>query len=177
MWVTDLNGETIVISVKSIAAKICRSSLAIIGIALFNCPAFCRDGASDISITPSPTETYLEFHEKMLAASSVDQLSPMFTKSRADQIKTDKEKMPPAQIKAMFNFMQELAPRKVHVLAEQTDGDICMLAVEAPEYKDPILGTQSKSVTKGTIRLIREDGRWKIEKEQWNTSSGADSSK
>jgi len=133
------------------------------------------EGPAAEAQTATPTQIYLDFHEKMLAAKSIDEISPWFTKSRADQIKADKENMPAEQLKAMFGFMQELAPRKVRVIAEKIIAENCMLAVEAPDYKDPLLGTNAKVETKGTIRLIRQEGVWKIEKEQWNSGDASSS--
>lgn len=153
-----------------------------------------NSGSAGSSSRATPSQIYLNFHEKMLVASSVDELCPMFAAKRVEQIKSDEEKLPPAQIKAMFQFMQKVSPRKVRILGEAITNDTCTLTLDAPGYKDPIfgaasLGVDSSSVaspessasveaesgvqavkkkgTTGKISMVREDGQWKIEKESW----------
>ncbi len=91
----------------------------------------------------TPSQIYLNFHEKMLVASSVDELCPMFAAKRVEQIKSDEEKLPPAQIKAMFQFMQKVSPRKVRILGEAITNDTCTLTLDAPGCKDPIFAAPS----------------------------------
>ena len=94
----------------------------------------------------TPSQIYLNFHEKMLVASSVDELCPMFAAKRVEQIKSDEEKLPPAQIKAMFQFMQKVSPRKVRILGEAITNDTCTLTLDAPGCKDPIFAAPSLAV-------------------------------
>ena len=153
-----------------------------------------NSGSAGSSSRATPSQIYLNFHEKMLVASSVDELCPMFAAKRVEQIKSDEEKLPPAQIKAMFQFMQKVSPRKVRILGEAITNDTCTLTLDAPGYKDPIFGAASlgadassesspessasadpanraqsvkKKGTTGKISMVREDGQWKIEKESW----------
>lgn len=129
--------------------------------------ACAQDSISNNGATPS--QIYLNFHEKMLGASSVDDLCPMFAANRVEQIKNDKKNLPPQQIKEMFQFMQKVSPRKVRILGEAINNDTCTLTLDAPGYKDPIFGdmASAKKGTVGKISLVREDGQWKIEKESW----------
>ncbi len=151
--------------------------------------ACAQDNTGAGSSSRTPSQIYLNFHEKMLVASSVDELCPMFAAKRVEQIKSDEEKLPPAQIKAMFQFMQKVSPRKVRILGEAITNDTCTLTLDAPGYQDPIFaapslevgtvaasasfnaesGAQSvkKKGTTGKISMVREDGQWKIEKESW----------
>ena len=157
--------------------------------------ACAQDNAGSAgSSNRTPSQIYLNFHEKMFVASSVDELCPMFAAKRVEQIKSDEEKLPPAQIKAMFQFMQKVSPRKVRILGEAITNDTCTLTLDAPGYKDPIFGAASlgadassesspessasadpanraqsvkKKGTTGKISMVREDGQWKIEKESW----------
>lgn len=131
-----------------------------------------NNGAAGSSSRATPSQIYLNFHEKMLGASSVEELCPMFAAKRVEQIKSDEEKLPPAQIKAMFQFMQQVSPRKVRILGEAVTNDTCTLTLDAPDYKDPIFGESASPVatkkgTTGKISMVREDGQWKIEKESW----------
>ncbi|CAN5477710.1 hypothetical protein BH11CYA1_BH11CYA1_11840 [soil metagenome] len=143
----------------------------------------------------TPSQIYMTFHEKMLAANSVDDLCPLFTATRVAQIRSDEKTLPPAQVKAMFQFMQKVSPRKVRILGEAINNDSCTLTLDAPGYKDPIFGEMmtaadskeiaanssvgssietsvkatAKKGTVGKISLLREDGQWKIEKESWQS--------
>ncbi len=105
-----------------------------------------NSGSAGSSSRATPSQIYLNFHEKMLVASSVDELCPMFAAKRVEQIKSDEEKLPPAQIKAMFQFMQKVSPRKVRILGEAITNDTCTLTLDAPGYKDPIFGAASLGV-------------------------------
>jgi hypothetical protein len=124
------------------------------------------------SSSATPSQIYLNFHEKMLGASSVEELCPMFAANRVEQIKSDEKKLPAEQTKAMFQFMQQVSPRKVRVLGEAITNDSCTLTLDAPDYKDPIFGDNGtraadKKGTTGKVSMVREDGKWKIEKESW----------
>ncbi|MFA6208081.1 MAG: hypothetical protein WC714_01510 [Candidatus Obscuribacterales bacterium] len=154
-------------------------------------PACAQDnnGGRSSSNGATPSQIYLNFHEKMLAASSVDELCPMFAATRVEQIKSDEKTLPAEQIKAMFQFMQQVSPRKVRILGEAINNDTCTLTLDAPDYKDPIFGAANsssssetsntsssssssspkKKSTVGKISLVREDGQWKIEKESWQS--------
>lgn len=105
--------------------------------------ACAQDNTVAGSSSRTPSQIYLNFHEKMLVASSVDELCPMFAAKRVEQIKSDEEKLPPAQIKAMFQFMQKVSPRKVRILGEAITNDTCTLTLDAPGYRDPIFATPS----------------------------------
>lgn len=137
-------------------------------------PACAQDNSPGRSSSSgaTPSQIYLSFHEKMLGASSVDELCPMFAANRVEQIKSDEKKLPPEQTKAMFQFMQQVSPRKVRILGEAVTNDTCTLTLDAPDYKDPIFGESASPVatkkgTIGKVSMVREDGQWKIEKESW----------
>ena len=159
-------------SICSIAASCIVLSVISTAVAMQAACAQDNSGAGGSSSRATPSQIYLNFHEKMLDASSVDELCPMFAAKRVEQIKSDEEKLPPAQIKAMFQFMQKVSPRKVRILGEAIINDTCTLTLDAPGYKDPIFAESASPVaekkgTIGKITMVREDGQWKIEKESW----------
>ena len=96
----------------------------------------------------------------------------MLAADRVEKIKSDEKTLPAEQTKAMFQFMQQVSPRKVRILGEAVTNDTCTLTLDAPDYKDPIFGESSSPVatrkgTIGKVSMVREDGQWKIEKESW----------
>ncbi|MBP9092665.1 hypothetical protein KBI23_16705 [bacterium] len=152
--------------------------LAISFITIFTASGLQAACAQDNSVGKSnssgatPSQIYLNFHEKLFGASSVEELCPMLAADRVEKIKSDEKTLPAEQTKAMFQFMQQVSPRKVRILGEAVTNDTCTLTLDAPDYKDPIFGESSSPVatrkgTIGKVSMVREDGQWKIEKESW----------
>jgi len=112
----------------------------------------------------TPTQAYLEIHKKELAAKNYADLLPVRSKASIaqDPPMTEDEK---AQI---FPLFHETLPKLVTVTGETIEGN--KATVKATATPEQPLKPGDKDVTTGTITLVLEDGQWKIEKENWNSS-------
>lgn len=122
-----------------------------------------------------PGDTYQSFHVKMRTAKSFDDIKDYMSKKVLESRDKDNDKMPPGMEATLFKLMQDLSPNKVVIVKQDVTGDTAVLTCEAPGYQDPIVSPEmraQKSETTGKVILVKEDGVWKIEKEEWNTKSG-----
>lgn len=154
--------------------------------------AISSAGAVQAEAEKTPKEVYLEFHQAMLKADTVDAISGYMCAKVVDDIKTT----PSAMKSMMFVVMKELAPKTVQVTSEKTENDHSLLTVEsnftavgsdageskssAPppaDAKKPAGKTDASTPTfsvksekaSGTVQLVKENGVWKIEKESWKS--------
>jgi hypothetical protein len=107
-----------------------------------------------------PGETYLAYRAAMLKAKSVEETMPWLAKEARAQV----EKTPKDQRPMMFEFMQEMAGAMsgVKVVNEAVTGETATVEVEGTDATD-------KSKVRGKISMVREDGTWKVVKENWGS--------
>lgn len=130
-------------------------------------------------INSALSKFYMEYHDRMLTAKSIDDMLPYLAAKRCADIKGDEKKMPQKDIDFMFSLMKDCCPPKVRVLDEKIDeaAGRAELKLDCPGSQSKIdkaismLGTNSKEETHGLVRLVKEDGAWKVDKEEWSTSS------
>jgi hypothetical protein len=110
----------------------------------------------------SPGETYLAYRAAMLKAKSVENLLPWLSKEARAQI----EESPKDERPMMFEFMQEMAGgmSDVKVVNESVKGDTATVEVEATD-------AAAKSKIRGKINMAREDGAWKVVRENWGSGA------
>jgi hypothetical protein len=135
--------------------------------------------AADVSLNGPASQAYLKFHEIMLKCKGPEEIWPYLAENRVKQMQADKAKLPAKEFAFMFDLMKSMTPPKVRILAEAMHDKSCVLTVDAPDYKDPFfsgiekkLDIKSKDTTTGKVTLVEENGVWKVEKEQWKSTSG-----
>lgn len=135
-------------------------------------------GAAELGCSGPASQAYLKFHEVMLKCKGPDEIWPMLAENRVKQMQADKAKLPAEEFNFMFGLMKSMTPPKVRILSESMKDKSCVLTLDAPDYKDPFfsglekkLDIKSKDTTTGKVTMIEENGSWKVEKEEWKTSS------
>lgn len=113
----------------------------------------------------SPTEAYMELHAKELNAKSYEDLLPLRAK---DSIAEDKPTSAEEK-KMIFPLMHEMIPKVVKVTKETLEGSKATLLVTVPTQPPNQMGMVE--TTTGTITLEKEDGKWKLFKEKWDSKS------
>lgn len=134
--------------------------------------------AADVSLNGPASQAYLKFHEIMLKCKGPEEIWPYLADNRVKQMQADKAKLPAKEFDFMFDLMKSMTPPKVRILSEAMHDKSCVLTVDAPDYKDPFfsgiekkLDIKSKDTTTGKVTLVEERGVWKVEKEQWKSTS------
>ncbi|MBI3924620.1 MAG: hypothetical protein HY319_03695 [Armatimonadetes bacterium] len=124
-----------------------RSSwLPLLLVALLSVPVLAAD---------DPMAAYEAFRKALTSASSVKDLRPYLTRENAaelDGIPADKEA-------GLLFLMKSMMPAQYRLKDKQVKGGEAVLHLVVPG--DP--------KTTGTIRMKKEDGAWKLDKEDWNT--------
>lgn len=104
------------------------------------------------------SQFFLAYRAAFDKAKSIDELLPYMAKKNVDQVKAT----PPAQRAQMFGMIKEMgALTNVKIVKEAKNGDGATLTVDA-------LGPD-KAKTTGTIEIVKEDGAWKLGKENWSS--------
>lgn len=118
----------------------------------------------------TPTEVFKAYHEKMFAALSPNELNAFMSASNVAKYSNSSK-----SDTMMFQQIKLMTPRTVKITGEQIEGDKATVSVEATS-EDPIskmMGAAAgKSRTLGKIKMVKESGAWKIDKEEWSTYSG-----
>jgi hypothetical protein len=136
-----------------------------------------------------PAQTYMQFHDQLPTAKTLDQLSKYFSRARWAQISKDEQIMPKAQFDLTFDFFKKLSPENVSLVSQSLVGDVCILNLKSQDVPGPrsngvapdatsgqaatITGTGTNTCTStgtGTVTMRKEDGQWKIEMEEWQCS-------
>lgn len=114
---------------------------------------------------PSLKDLYAKYHAALKSASKVDDLKPYLTKRVADEM----GKSPAPEQAMLFGMMKEMTPSKYEVSSEELKGESGILNLTSKE--DPMFKGQNVNVEKvtGVIRFLKENGAWKIDKEDWNS--------
>jgi hypothetical protein len=110
----------------------------------------------------SPTEAYMKYRAALLAANKVEDIEPMLSKNGVNQINQTPDKDKPM----MFNLIQVMTPHDVKVLSESVTGDAATLTLSG--VTEPP-GSKAKETTSGSVKLVKEDGAWKVDKEDWQS--------
>lgn len=112
-----------------------------------------------------PKEVYLKYKTAMDSASKIEDLSQFLAKHVNDEIAKTPADMKPM----MFGFMKESAPHAVQIISETVDGNSATLTLTGKTEPDKINGEKVKEQTKGSCKLVKEAGAWKIDKESWDS--------
>lgn len=121
-------------------------------------------GAAD----ESPTSVFEAYHKLVFTCKSITELEPY--QSTKILKKRSGEKNP----QVMFDQFKLLMPKSIRVIGEKIEGESATVSAESLTA-DPLTSAMApggKSKTLGTIKMIKENGHWKIEEEQWSTYVG-----
>src|SRR5262245_53352979 len=99
---------------------------------------------------------YAEYSAALTKAKSVDEMLPYLSKMRAARM----QKTPESEKTMMLGVIQSLQPKAIKVLKESASGDGIVLEVA---------GTGEDGPKTGTVTLVREDGKRKLDKESWKS--------
>jgi hypothetical protein len=99
---------------------------------------------------------YAEYSAALSKAKSVDELLPYLSKSRAARV----QKTPADEKAMMLDVIQSMLPKSIKVLKESASGTGIVLEVA---------GTGEGGPQAGTVTLVREDGKLKLDKESWKS--------
>lgn len=113
----------------------------------------------------SPKETYNKFHAAMLKAGSIDEVKSFMCKRVNEEINNTPADMKPM----MFGFLKATLPNEVIVGAEEVKGDTATLALSVKADPAAKEDKTRKEETTGSVKLIKEGGVWKIDKESWQS--------
>jgi hypothetical protein len=123
----------------------------------------------DAKVTPE--SVYTKYHQTLLNAKTVDEVTPFMCAGRVKEVNTT-----PKEEKAMFfGFIKETCPKDVHIVSSKIDGNTANLKLIVGDGKPvvldrPLLG-KVKEETKGECLMVLENGVWKVDKESWKSSS------
>ncbi|HNB20993.1 MAG TPA: hypothetical protein PKZ32_01160 [Candidatus Melainabacteria bacterium] len=121
----------------------------------------------------TPEAVYTKYHQTLLNAKSVDEVTPFMCAGRVKEVNST-----PKQERAMFfGFIKDICPKDVHIVSSKIDGDKANLKLIVGDGKPvildrPIIG-KVKEETKGECAMVLEDGAWKVDKESWKSSSAS----
>jgi hypothetical protein len=122
---------------------------------LFCC---CLPAFGDVSAS----QAYVELHKKELAATCYDDILPLHAKASIA-----KNKMTKKEMDEMFPLVKSLMPKYIKVIGETVTGDSATLKVTASP-NEPLKKGDTET-TEGTVTLLREDGQWKLDNENWHS--------
>ena len=98
---------------------------------------------------------YAEYSAVLAKAKSVDEIVPFLSKSRTAMV----QKTPASEMTKMLGMIQIMQPKGVKIVKETTTATGAVLEVTGT-------GEGGASQT-GTVTLVREDSRLKLDKESW----------
>lgn len=116
----------------------------------------------------TPGEIYMKYHKVLLDASNVQAIVPFMCKRVVNEINST----PEGERNMMFEVMKGMTPRTVQVTAESAKGDEATVKVTggSPPTPDATGTNLREEKSEGSVKFIREDGAWKIDKESWKSS-------
>ncbi len=108
-----------------------------------------------------PEAVYARFHRAVLAG-NIAEMKRNGTAAGGAEI----DRMPPAQAKAILEFMRKLMPKSYSIAGKDINpnGVSATLRATAKAAETPAGGT---GAIVGTIRMLKEGGEWKVEQTNW----------
>lgn len=106
--------------------------------------------------TGEGTKFYTEYRAAFVKAKAVEDILPYLSKGRADMV----QKTPKEERVQMFGMMKAMDVKDVKILKEtKTDAGFVLEATGK--------GGMGPGEAKGTINIVREGGKLKLDKESW----------
>ncbi|PIQ81892.1 MAG: hypothetical protein COV76_06465 [Candidatus Omnitrophica bacterium CG11_big_fil_rev_8_21_14_0_20_64_10] len=103
-----------------------------------------------------PGEVYLQYARTMLAADSIEALKPFVTTRNFNELTADLEEVPDP----LHAFRDMILTRDPVIVDEQINGEEALLIAE---------GTGPMGRGRGEVRMVREEGTWRIDSETWKS--------
>lgn len=118
-----------------------------------------------------PDKMYMRYHERIMDPNStVLELSPYIS---AESRKGLNNPAAGAAGDQMLGMIRAFTPKNVTIKKVQINGNKAKLFLATTDATpNPLGGTSKAEDTRGTALYVIEDGLWKLEKENWRTSSG-----
>ncbi len=107
----------------------------------------------------SPSAEYLKYVAAISTARSIKDLTPFISAPKLKEL----DAMPPSQQEQCLKFMQTVTAKNVKVDSEKIEGNRATLAVSGTD-------ACGGGPTTGTVLMVKENGTWKLEKENWTTT-------
>jgi hypothetical protein len=106
------------------------------------------------------SEFYVAYRAAFTKAKAIEDLSPYMSK----EMKAKIDSTPAADRPKMFEFIKQMSSSmtNVKVLKETTTPEGVTLTVEGMDGKEPMTGQ---------IRIVKENGAWKMGRESWSNKS------
>lgn len=101
-----------------------------------------------------PAKTYQAYADLVHTCKSIKELFPYFDDSRRKEFST----LPKDDQKMMLTLLRGLAPTDVKVSSEKVQGDQATLVV---------LGKIDGKVADGEVKMVRQQGTWRLAGESW----------
>lgn len=142
----------------TVAPKVLRASAVLVLVLASSWPATAQPAAS----YRSGSEFYLAYRTAFDKATSFDELLPWAAKARREQI----AKAPASEQAEAFAMVKMFDDRiDVTVVNETPSASGAELQVEG-------ISAESRAKATGVITLVKEDGAWKIDRENWRRGAG-----
>ena len=109
----------------------------------------------------TPSQAYMVYHEALMRARSFADIIPYLGKATRASVEKKKE----SERQGVFALVKFLSPEVIRVVRETINGDQAVLEVEEAETGSP---SPSPGGFRGTIEMVREEGRWKVGHEKWD---------
>lgn len=157
---------------NNISAVALSTIFAALSIVSFPSLSFADEAAKSI---PAPVTVFEKYHEAFINAKTYEDVLPFMVQKVVKEMKAT----PADERKMMFGFLQSMAPKKINVVSTKIEGDVATLklAIVIPAGKGEdkgLFGNSMKEETTGEVRMVVENGEWKVEKEKWNTKMTSD---
>jgi hypothetical protein len=108
----------------------------------------------------TPSEFYLEYRAAYTKATAIEQLLPYMSKDGRAKV----DATPKAQRPDMFKLLKAMDDiTGVKVVKETKSGEDYELEVQGVDGQ--------KKPAKGTAKIVKEGGAWKLDSENWSSSS------
>lgn len=117
------------------------------------------------SAEESPTAVFQKYHQLVIEGKSGADLAQY----RAAKLSSDKKGDGPPGFSALTKMM---TPKSIRITGEKIEGDRATVSAEALDEDPMAKAAGAKSKTLAKIKMVKEAGQWKVEKEEWSTYIG-----
>lgn len=129
---------------------------------------FLLGAVAVVAADETPTSVFEAYHRLIFTCKSISELEPY----ESTKILSKRPGGKNAQM--IFDQFKLMMPRSIRVTGEKIDGARATVSAESLTG-DPVTKAMSpgtKSRTLGKIIMVKEDGHWKVDEEQWSTYVG-----
>lgn len=132
------------------------------------CAALLAPGAA---FAEDPEAVYRKFHAAMVAG-DLEAMKPYMLTARRAEI----EQTPEKDRRAIIQFMQALTPKEITIERQTIAEDGQSAALEARGIGKALIG-EGEDPMIGAVRMVREDGAWRVDTSHWKSEPKEESAK